>query len=148
MIGAQVYSPPNIGNVAVSSLWNQPEYSDIAIKFSGRSIFCHKVVLCRASDYFKSWLIKSRESGVNEVELKDDDPDALEALLSHIYLRDYDMGSTQPWRFYLALAIVAQKHLLPDLADIAVVRFRVAALDIEDMSELVLILRALDVDYE
>ncbi|KAK6439941.1 hypothetical protein LTR95_003837 [Oleoguttula sp. CCFEE 5521] len=130
-----------------ASLWNQTDYSDITITFSGRSVHCHKIVLCRASDYF------NRQSGprsqfaersLKEVELKDDDPDALEALLLHLYQQDFDPDVSKSWRFYLDLRAAADKYLLPRLGQTANSRFQRAATRIKDTSEIVIILRALD----
>jgi hypothetical protein len=33
-------------------LWNSPGFSDLSIKFSGREIKAHRLILCQASAYF------------------------------------------------------------------------------------------------
>lgn len=37
----------------VSHLFNQDDYCDVTIKFSGREIKSHRMVLCEQLDYFK-----------------------------------------------------------------------------------------------
>lgn len=39
--------------LTTDSLWKNAEYADITIKFSGREIKCHKLVICNKSKYFK-----------------------------------------------------------------------------------------------
>ncbi|PIA98753.1 hypothetical protein CB0940_03755 [Cercospora beticola] len=87
-------------------LYNQPEYSDVTISFSGRSIYCHKVVLSTSSEYFKRL-----ESGRREIELKEDDPDAVEFILEYLYSfdSDEDAARNEDWKLQLQVANAAHK---------------------------------------
>ncbi|OQO07250.1 hypothetical protein B0A48_07820 [Cryoendolithus antarcticus] len=120
MAGTSISPPSAGGNASITGLWNTPEYSDITIKFGGERFFCHKLVLCRASEYFKTQCgpgSRFAEANAKEVELVDDDPAALEAFLLHLYQHDYDPERSKSWQFYLALDTVADKYLLSELRD-------------------------------
>jgi hypothetical protein len=39
-------------NPSHQKLWNSARFSDLLIKFSGREIKAHRLVLCQASSYF------------------------------------------------------------------------------------------------
>ena len=94
--------------------YKDDEYSDITIKFSDREIPCHKIVICTQSEYFKKLCGKGSqfaESKQKVVELKDDDPDAVEAVIRQLYFGSYSTGSnrTLDWRFHAEIAIAAKK---------------------------------------
>ncbi|WPB00979.1 uncharacterized protein RHO25_005599 [Cercospora beticola] len=66
------------------NIFKDKEYSDIMIKFLGREIPCHKVVICTQSEYFKKLCGKASsfvESKQKVIELKEDDPDAVEGII-------------------------------------------------------------------
>lgn len=61
------------------------------------------------------------------IELKDDDPDAVEVLLHWLYHGDYNsiisghLANREPtWRFHLSIALAADKYLCPGLEKAAV----------------------------
>lgn len=37
----------------IKQYYNKPEYSDVTVKWSGREIKAHRMVLCGRSEYFK-----------------------------------------------------------------------------------------------
>lgn len=37
----------------IERMFDEPEYSDVVVFYSGRKTFCHKIILCQSSDYFK-----------------------------------------------------------------------------------------------
>ncbi|KAF2207738.1 hypothetical protein CERZMDRAFT_88214 [Cercospora zeae-maydis SCOH1-5] len=93
-------------------IFRDKEYSDITIKFSGREIPCHKVVICTQSEYFKKLCGEGSqfsESKQKVVKLKRDDPEAVEAII----LIDND------WKFHAEVVKVANKYLIPKAADLA-----------------------------
>lgn len=49
--------------------------------------------------------------------MKDDDPDALEAVLRYIYTTSYipSKKNAQEWLFHLKVSVTAEKYLLPEL---------------------------------
>lgn len=63
------------------------EFSDVTIKFGSNEVKCHKAILAIASDYFKPLFgsLHFVESQQAVVELKEDDPDAVMAMLRHTY---------------------------------------------------------------
>ncbi|KAF7195228.1 hypothetical protein HII31_03434 [Pseudocercospora fuligena] len=109
-----------------AALYNQPEYSDVTIRFSNREIFCHKVVLCTSSEYFKklcgpgSQFVERQQKSI---ELKGDHPDAAEAILRYLYTKDDNNNQDHEWALQLEISKTAEKYLLPDLAAIANKKF-------------------------
>lgn len=129
--------------------FNQPAYSDLTIKLDNKSIYCHKIIICTRSKYFRelcgananfkvcdpgAWrllmtltgvLLKEKDQSV--IELKDDDPDALEILLHWLYHQDYEsiivrnLANKVPiWRLHLNVALAADKYLCRNLEKAAI----------------------------
>lgn len=68
------------------SFFNNVERSDVILSFSGRYIHANRAILSQWSPYFDALLNGSwAEAGALRVELREDDPDALERLLRWIY---------------------------------------------------------------
>ena len=102
------------------SAFNNATFSDVTIRFSGREIKCHKLVLSLASDYFKALLDPDKafaESKQAVVELQDDDPDAVETMLRHIYDFSYQTSkkTAMGLRERICVFNVAQKYLVTGL---------------------------------
>ena len=100
--------------MAYSIFFNQEDYSDITVKFSGREIHCHKMIICMHSEYFKKLCgpgSQFAERNYKVIELKDDDPEAVEAIIRQIYFGDYNSGGTRTldWSFHAAVAMTARK---------------------------------------
>ena len=122
-----------------NSLYNNGESSDVTIKFSGREVKCHKLILCHISEYFKKMCgpgSKFLEARQDVIELHDDDPGAVEVMLRHIYGYQYfDIlnnfkQATIP--LHMSVFVVAQKYLLPKLeaAAFKVIEMRVRRVEI------------------
>lgn len=135
------------------SWYDNPEYSDITIKLSsGREIRLHKHVLCTANEWFNKacgtsshfavrrpltclptsitqLTASSQESKQDTIELKDDNPDALDLVLRYIYtiqpcvVRSSELAQQAPWRFWLDVHTTADKCLIPQLSKQAYKRF-------------------------
>ncbi|EMC96344.1 hypothetical protein BAUCODRAFT_472268 [Baudoinia panamericana UAMH 10762] len=108
------------------SLFNNPAYSDITIKFGSRERKCHKLILCLKSTYFDELCGRGKafaeaQTGTSAIELHDDDEDAVDAMLRWLYTSKYDVASSETAQvspmFHLALYTVADKYLLDDLRD-------------------------------
>jgi len=69
-----------------------------------------------------------QESKQSEIELKDDDPDTVDALLQHIYGADTTVDRGQSWSYWLNLHVTADKYLEPTLSGTALEHFRRVAL--------------------
>ncbi|KAK3714301.1 hypothetical protein LTR37_007887 [Vermiconidia calcicola] len=102
------------------SLFDQAAFSDLTIKFGNREVKCHKLILCNVSEYFKAMLAgKFAESERKTIELHDDDPDAVEAMLRYIYSFEYADNAGKPAlgtaAFHLNVYVVAKKYQMPTL---------------------------------
>ena len=123
-------------------------YSDVIVKFGTREIKCHKLILCTRSEHFKAMVgssAKFAESQQAVIELKDDDPDALEAVLRYIYTSKYVKRGykSDDWRFHLSVSEVADKYLVKTLAEQAFDKFGLVVsnlTDIERVAEMVKVL--------
>ena len=96
-----------------SRLFDQEALSDVTVKFGGRSVKCHKLVLSHASDHLKA-LCQTSEQSDNTIELYNDDPEAIEAMLKYIYNFKYTglIPNTErtKWSFHLKVFDVALKY--------------------------------------
>lgn len=113
-------------SLSTLALYNEPEYSDVTIQFSGRTVHCHKLVLCTKSDYFKKLCGPGShfaEGNTKVIELKEDDPDAVEYLLRYLYSGQSRTEQDNNWQLQLEVAKTAQKYLILDLAAIAKKKF-------------------------
>ena len=68
------------------------------------------------------WLTKSfQESKQDVIELEDDDSDAMDTVLRHIYKSPigprHSSSGGNPWRFWLDVRITADKYLVPALSE-------------------------------
>lgn len=82
------------------------------------------------SEYFQAmWAGRSKEATASEVELVDDDPDALEAALRFCYtleLPEPEQDYKYEWNmalFFVRIFILAEKYFITDLATTAADRF-------------------------
>ncbi|CAK1360790.1 unnamed protein product [Cercospora beticola] len=113
-------------SLSTSDLYDNPAYSDITISFSGRSVHCHKLILCTKSEYFR--MLCGSESAFSEssrkvIELKEDDPDAVEHVLRYLYSGNHHTDQDSNWKLQLQIANAAQKYLVTDLAKAATEKF-------------------------
>ena len=101
--------------MSYADLFSDNEYSDITIKCRSFEHQCHKVVLCTQSEYFKKLCGKGSQFAESEqkvVELKDDDPDAVESILRQLYFGDYtvgNQGNVASWMLHANVAVTAKK---------------------------------------
>ncbi|GAB7324821.1 hypothetical protein MBLNU13_g08657t3 [Cladosporium sp. NU13] len=96
--------------------FNDPTLSDLTIRPSDRTVHVHRIVLCRRSAYFEKLILGGfKETGLKEVELHDDDPDAMIGLFRCIH----DLPCDEPSRleaclttleFPAEICVVAEKY--------------------------------------
>lgn len=148
--------------------FDEGTYSDLTIKLSdGTDIKVHKVIICRMNEYFRKLCgpgsrfavscitsdvsvcnanVVDQESRQAAIELKDDDPLALNHVLRYIYklpiLSDAVLDLT--WRGWLNLRTTADKYLEPTLSAQADKNFRTVALKITDPDEIFDITETID----
>lgn len=157
--------PPST-TLDIRELFDNHELADFTIEYSGRKKRCHKLVLYYKCEYFKKMLRGdsgfkvrrlvsldslsvnvTKESDGDVVELKDDDADAVEAMLRHIYGLSYlpttTDGKTLSWNFHLNVAMVGDKYRLADLEASAFQEFREMVLKQEDYAAIVTIIKEL-----
>ena len=108
------------------SLFDQDEFSDVTIRVGERQFRCHKMILCQKSEYFQALCGpdgKFREADQDTIELKDDDPKAVEVVLRYVYGFEYwELEQVvQDWtvQAHLNTIITATKYLLPAVAETA-----------------------------
>jgi hypothetical protein len=117
------------------TFFDDPTLSDLTIRLSDRTVYVHRIILYRGSEYSIKQLagpflvslmrtplqeglsladIKKKESGAKEIELHEDDPDAMIALLCFIYGHSYTEDATQRWNIALQphamVFVVAEKY--------------------------------------
>ena len=106
--------------------YNDKTFSDVSIHFSEREVYCHKLVLCQASDYFKALCgpdSKFAENVQGAIELCEDDPDAIEVMLQYLYNKPYDKiiedmkdnGKATGTKLQMGICMVGKKYLMPEL---------------------------------
>jgi hypothetical protein len=71
-----------------------------------------------------------QESEQNEIELKEDNADALEGVLRYIYGCKIEDRGQKTWQYWLDLFETADKYLEPELSLEASIAFRMLALDL------------------
>lgn len=144
----------------ITGWYNNSQYSDLTLKLSdGRKIKVHKLVLCTRNKYFASLCGSDSSFAVSdkraissldlepnlrltkylkeakqiEIELKDDDPDAVEEVLQAIYGSEAPHVSDRSWRFWLTLIVTASKYIESELETTAQDNLREIAWDTDDM---------------
>lgn len=95
---------------------------------------------------------KWQESGKKEITLYDDDPDALEAMLRHIYnfwLKppSLSLSSSAKVQFYCNVVVVSDKYALPALGDEARKSLNTFVVNLEDPEAVVASLKIITEDY-
>ncbi|KAF4541479.1 BTB/POZ domain containing protein [Lasiodiplodia theobromae] len=99
-------------------------YSDMKIRLSDETeIACHRAIVCERCDFFKNALqsgFKETHSGV--IEMFDDPPEAVRALVSYLYTADYpDNGLIDQdlVLFHMGVYTIAATYLVEGLANVA-----------------------------
>ena len=135
----------------LSRFYANKDYSDITVKFGERAVPCHKFILCERSEYFKTacGLDAKFKEGVNGViELQDDDPDAVEAILRFIYTGGYRVADR--WEdavFHLNVSVAANKYFLDDLNITAHMNFLATAKAVTEVAKIVAIMDYLQTNF-
>jgi hypothetical protein len=117
--------------------FKQGLYCDIIITCEGRRTPCHKYVLATASEFFKTMFNEKFVEGKPDViELKEDSPDAVDAVINHLYDIDYTeaVGSSERSKpqFHVGVYTTAQKYLLPELAEEALCQLSIVSEEIDN----------------
>ncbi|ORY09036.1 ankyrin repeat-containing domain protein [Clohesyomyces aquaticus] len=82
----------------LQSFFNSNTLSDLTVRFSGRELKAHKVILCIHSQWFaKAFRGNFLEASQSTLELHDDNPQAVEGMIRHFYDLD-PMSPCEPAR--------------------------------------------------
>lgn len=87
-----------------------------------------------------------QESNQSTIELKDDNPTALEGLIRWLYTLPVVVRNHEPWAFWLAVRITADKYLASDLSKKAFENFWYATLEIKTAEKIFEILETIERD--
>ena len=131
-----------------AQFYQNDEYSDITLSYSGNHFPGHRIILCTQSDVFKAMFgsgAKMKEKNQAIVELHDDDPEALEAVLRWLYTETYQEGleKTRDWQFHLSVAETADKYLCNALEALASGNLRTIVARITDIKEVMRVMEVL-----
>ncbi|KAK8230737.1 hypothetical protein HDK64DRAFT_255878 [Phyllosticta capitalensis] len=105
-------------------------HSDVIVRDrDGAEWKVHKLIVTKTCEFFKNALSGSfRESRRNVVEMPNDDPAAVKALLEYLYVEDYSIVEDTPRKpevllQHLEVYIIGQIYVIPGLQDLAYRRF-------------------------
>ncbi|KAK8205049.1 hypothetical protein IWZ01DRAFT_559536 [Phyllosticta capitalensis] len=116
---------PRLENRGNYSYLQSGQYSDLTIvDRAGRRWQVHKVIVCSECEFFANAIkggFKEAETGV--IELPNDDPAAVRALLEYIYAKDYNPIRAAELNyilmFHVEVYIIGEIYNMPDLKDLA-----------------------------
>ncbi|KAK5113000.1 hypothetical protein LTR85_011022 [Meristemomyces frigidus] len=110
---------------AARLLYASGDYSDLTIICNGREWKVHKFQLCAQSDFFhKACSGRFKEAQESKINLDDDNPDAVDALLKYLYHFDYNTDSgTAPLVLEIRIFAIADKYFIEPLKKLAAERF-------------------------
>ena len=98
---------PTKNYVRMSELRSEGHFCDITLYVKGKEIKAHKLMLAAASTYFRNMLLSGmKESRTDKIELKDVDPDALEALVNFVYTSQLTITQSNVQSLMMAAAML------------------------------------------
>ena len=72
---------------ALSSIVNNPQFSDITFVVEGKKVFAHKNIICARSEHLKALILGSmKESSQSEIELPEIKYEVFVAILQYLYV--------------------------------------------------------------
>ncbi|GIZ45612.1 hypothetical protein CKM354_000877100 [Cercospora kikuchii] len=106
--------------------WYSPAYSDLKITCNGWEWEVHRVIVCHASEFFKSCCENFKEASTGIVDLPDDDREVVGAMLTYLYTADYNdkinIGVPRTL-FQVHVHTIADKYGILDLCRVAEAKF-------------------------
>ncbi|EAQ90444.1 hypothetical protein CHGG_02379 [Chaetomium globosum CBS 148.51] len=82
---------------SLKGLYTSGRYSDLAITCQGKSYRVHKAIVCPRSGFFAAacngqFKASRCEASEGRIDLPDDDPEAVDAMISYFYRLNYDLN--------------------------------------------------------
>ncbi|KAE9984040.1 hypothetical protein BLS_003191 [Venturia inaequalis] len=113
---------------SISGLQNNDEYADITITCKGTTIRAHKTIICPQSPFFRNACKKDsfKEGETGIIDLPEDEPLAVKALLEFLYTADYE-ASNDNILVHAQTYMIAKKYCLVALAVLALQSLECAA---------------------
>ncbi|KAK4544759.1 hypothetical protein LTR36_004008 [Oleoguttula mirabilis] len=116
----------------VERAYTTGDYADAIVTCKGKTWKVHRLVLCSHSEFFrKAWGGEFKEAKERAIELPDDEPRTVEAMLSYLYKRDYDAQSGGSGEEDIAsivldarVFIIADKYFILKLKDLAAIKLQ------------------------
>ncbi|KAF2138115.1 uncharacterized protein K452DRAFT_311888 [Aplosporella prunicola CBS 121167] len=106
----------------LSATFTSGVFSDLRIHCKGSEWNVHKVVVCAQSDFFnRACVLDFKEKKENLINLREDDPNIVHAMLEYLYKFEYHghrQGPTDPgsvMSFHVDVYIIAEKYGLSHL---------------------------------
>ncbi|KAJ5510616.1 hypothetical protein N7453_002719, partial [Penicillium expansum] len=120
-----------VGDITASiqSFFISSQFSDLVVKTEEQEFKLHRLIVCGQSEYFaRLYQGNWAETADNTIQLNDDDPRAIEAMIHFMYGIDYDssgneLGRISPMIFNIRLYQVADKYFVPRLKQRAKEKF-------------------------
>ncbi|KAF2687530.1 ankyrin [Lentithecium fluviatile CBS 122367] len=114
----------------LQSFLNADTFSDLTIRFSGRELKTHKVILCIHSKWFANAFRGGFvEASASTLELHDDDPEAVEGMLRYFYDLDpmppcetYKPSIPEQTKLFAKLKHIVHVYAVADKYDVPMLR--------------------------
>ncbi|KAL2864416.1 BTB/POZ protein [Aspergillus lucknowensis] len=118
--------------VSIQRYFHASTFSDLTIVTRDQKFEVHKLIICGQSEYFSRLFNHNwKEVTENVIQLEDDDPRAIEAIIHFMYGFNYDssgsdQGQTSPMLFNVNVYQIGDKYGVPKLKEQAKEKFMVA----------------------
>ncbi|KAM3416654.1 hypothetical protein BST61_g8245 [Cercospora zeina] len=115
---------------AVSGLFSNSKFSDLTIECEGRKWAVHRAIICAQNEYFMKLCDGPfLEAGKKHVVLKEDSPDAVNALLRFFYKGNYEAktsanANSTALDQHVSVYVIADKYGVSRLTELATEKFK------------------------
>ncbi|KAF2758854.1 hypothetical protein EJ05DRAFT_537254 [Pseudovirgaria hyperparasitica] len=119
-------SPMDHGFAQISTTFTTGQYSDLTIRCKNKIFNVHKVIVCSQCQDFADLCLANVEYVSDEIDLPNDDPLAIQALLEFFYSMTYTFDMSSPAASFLHISVfaVATKYSIGELCLLATTNFQ------------------------